>query len=319
MASYNHENFVGVAIESVLSQSFQDWELIIVDDHSTDGSWEVISHYRDDRITAVRLDENVGGSQAYNEALSRATGPVIFTLDSDDHFHPMKLETQLQYMQSSPGIGILGTYIGTPDSPPDDISAAAVRDWFNVPVDLGNPENWIWANRLVHSSVAISREVHNRIGIARNEFHRTPDWDMWLRALTNGVGIAVVPEELTYYRVQAGSVTHADPDGTTVEYLTISGEYWHDFLRNSGRPDLVATNINQSIMRFTQASESGQDRIRAVLDPLIHREPETLDAVLSLVTDAAATLEAKNWLEDQWRRQEQRADALQVKLNRLLR
>ena len=96
MASCNHENFVGVAvIESVLSQSFQDWELIIVDDHSTDGSWEVISHYRDDRITAVRLDENVGGSQAYNEALSRATGPVIFTLDSDDHFHPMKLETQL--------------------------------------------------------------------------------------------------------------------------------------------------------------------------------------------------------------------------------
>ena len=127
---------------------------------------------------------------------------------------------------------------------------------------------------------------------------------------------ASVPSPLTRYRVQVGSLTHGDPVGTTIEYLETSESYWHEHLRASERSDLVAANLAQAITRYTQADDVGQRRISPVLRRLLNSAPETPDAVLEIAKEAAATLEAKEWLEDQWRRQEARADKLQAEMDR---
>ncbi|NQU36580.1 MAG: glycosyltransferase family 2 protein, partial [Actinobacteria bacterium] len=97
MRSYNHADFIGLAIESVLAQSYRDWELIIVDDVSTDQSWSVIQGFRDERIRALRVpgDYGIGGSRAYNKALDLTSGHVIMNLDCDDEYRPDKVKKQL--------------------------------------------------------------------------------------------------------------------------------------------------------------------------------------------------------------------------------
>ena len=88
MPSYNHEDFVGPAIQSVVRQDFEDWELIVVDDASTDDSWEVISNFVDSRIHQLRNPENLGVCETYNRAALQAQGDIIMTLGSDDRFLP---------------------------------------------------------------------------------------------------------------------------------------------------------------------------------------------------------------------------------------
>ncbi len=313
---YNHGAFVGEAIECVLCQSYSDLELIAIDDCSTDESWSVVQSFTDPRLIKSRNSANRGVSFTYNDALAKSSGSIIMSLGSDDAFAPRKIEEQLKFLNKHPEVSILGTYLTVVGDPE---GRTAVREWFNAAVDLNSVDSWIWTNRLAQSSVAITRDAHERLGNSRLDLRRIPDWELWLRAVSTGTRIAVLPEPLTSYRVQAGSVTHASPAETVHEYLTVSMEYWHEFLRTSGRPDLVAANLRYALQRFSQASESGQALVREVLDLLMRREPESLDAVLLLMKEANATLEAKEWLENQWRRQEARAEELEAKLSRLTR
>lgn len=103
MPVYNSATHMRRPIESVLAQSLTDLELILVDDGSTDDSWAMIERYAaaDPRINAVRLPRNEGVAAARNEALQRARGEYIAFLDSDDGWHPRKLELQLAHMQAS--------------------------------------------------------------------------------------------------------------------------------------------------------------------------------------------------------------------------
>jgi len=96
--SYNSAKFIGRTIESVLSQSYSDWEMIIVDDCSRDKSVEVIKKYLDDRIRLINLTDNRGAAFARNKALEVATGRFIAFLDSDDLWKSRKLEIQLNFM-----------------------------------------------------------------------------------------------------------------------------------------------------------------------------------------------------------------------------
>lgn len=98
--SYNSYLSISATIRSVLSQSFTDWEMIIVDDCSSDNSVEVIQSFveHDSRIKLIHLTENSGAAVARNKAIEAATGRFIAFLDSDDLWHPEKLERQIKFM-----------------------------------------------------------------------------------------------------------------------------------------------------------------------------------------------------------------------------
>jgi glycosyltransferase involved in cell wall biosynthesis len=103
MASYNHEHYIGEAIESVLNQSFDDLELVIIDDCSTDNSKKVIENYqaKDKRIRAVIHDKNEGIAKTANDSIKEAKGKFISFLASDDVWFPFKLEKQVKVLQSN--------------------------------------------------------------------------------------------------------------------------------------------------------------------------------------------------------------------------
>lgn len=108
MPVYNREKYVGAAIESILSQTYTNFEFIIVDDGSTDHSVEVIQSYRDPRIRLIQLPNNQGISAARNAGNELARGEFIAVMDSDDIALPQRLEKELAYLHKHPEIGLCG-------------------------------------------------------------------------------------------------------------------------------------------------------------------------------------------------------------------
>ena len=100
MPSYNTARFISETIESVLAQTYTNWELIIVDDCSTDNTDEVVAAFSDERIRYLKNEKNSGAAVSRNYALREARGRWIAFLDSDDLWHPEKLEKQIIFMES---------------------------------------------------------------------------------------------------------------------------------------------------------------------------------------------------------------------------
>ncbi len=110
MSAFNGEPFLGPAIESILKQSFSDYELIIVDDGSTDSTWETILAYaeKDARIVPLRNQPNVGVVRALNRGLDQSKGAIIVRHDADDLSHPERFQRQLDFLDAHPDYGVVG-------------------------------------------------------------------------------------------------------------------------------------------------------------------------------------------------------------------
>lgn len=107
MPLYNRAASVGAAIDSVLAQEFPDFELIVVDDGSSDGSPDRVAAYRDDRVRLIPLPSNQGGNAARNRGVEAARAPLVTFLDSDDQFLPEKLGWSVRYFEANPDVDVL--------------------------------------------------------------------------------------------------------------------------------------------------------------------------------------------------------------------
>lgn len=101
MPSYNTENFIVDTINSVLKQTYKNWELIIVDDCSTDNTMDILKQFNDDRIKICKNEKNSGAAISRNKALREAKGKWVAFLDSDDLWYPDKLEKQIKFMEDN--------------------------------------------------------------------------------------------------------------------------------------------------------------------------------------------------------------------------
>ena len=258
MTSYNYEAFVRVAIESVIAQSFGDWELLVVDDASTDGSWEAICSFHDPRIRTHRHPENRGACAAYNHALSLARGDYIASLDSDDFFLPDKLQVQHDFLGANPGVGICGTFVTEIDS-----SGSALRsgtphaDWFNADRDLNEPASWIWENHLCHSGAVVRADLHRRLGPFDPMLTYTPDWQFWIRALIAGARFAVIDQPLVGYRSHGDNITHKQPAVALREHADTLSQLLIPWLKAKGRSELIERAV-EGFVRHPQISASGE-------------------------------------------------------------
>lgn len=199
LLSYNYESYIGDSIRSVLAQTYPDWELIVIDDASTDRSLEVIRSFSDPRITVLRSESNLGASASYNRAYAHCRGQFVGSLDADDFLAPRKFELQVGAFTDDPGVDILGTFIIEVDGdgrPADGETAA----WFNQELDLNQPESWLMRNHLCHSSALLRRASHDSFGLLNPYLRATADYELWLRGLAQGARFRVLPEPLTYSR-----------------------------------------------------------------------------------------------------------------------
>lgn len=200
LTSYNHEKFIGQAIDSVLRQTFTDWELIIVDDVSPDGSWAVIESYNDPRIKKIQNDRTRRYIYNINRAVeSQSTGEYIAIHHSDDAWESDKLEKQVAVLEANPGVGAVFSHVQCID----ENNRPLVVEWFNQP----NKPRTAWLrslffneNQLCHPSALVRRSAYEQAGLYRSANAQTDDAEMWTRLLLIA-DIHVVQEKLTLHRI----------------------------------------------------------------------------------------------------------------------
>jgi glycosyltransferase involved in cell wall biosynthesis len=220
MAAYNHAPFIGEAIKSVLEQSFHNFELIITDDGSTDGTPDVIRGFSDPRIDLEVFPVNQGACEATNRCIERARGEYIAVINSDDFFLPGKLERQVAILDAEPELGAvfgLPQYIDEAGEPIDDENNPFHRALASLPADrfAWLRHFFLQGNMLCHPTVMIRRRIYDELGNYNVSLRQLPDFDMWVRVCAH-YPIHVVQEPFTAFRVLNGLKNTSAPSPSTI-------------------------------------------------------------------------------------------------------
>ena len=205
MSVYNGERYLAEAIDSILAQTFRDFEFIIVDDGSTDRSAKIIDYYaqRDPRVRSLRLAVNHGLASALNQGIAAARGEFIARMDSDDVSLPQRFQSQLDYLRAHPDIGVLGSAVHVVDEELQPSYSAEYAPQhaliaFNILTDL---------KTFCHPTVMLRRELLVTAGAYDDDYHYSQDIQLWSR-LASRTRFANLSESLLLYRrhEQASSV-----------------------------------------------------------------------------------------------------------------
>lgn len=215
---YNAAQFLREAIESVLSQSYRDFELLIVNDGSTDSSSEIISSFTDSRIRVLQNEKNIGLIASLNRGIAEAKGKYIARMDADDISLPGRLQHQVTKMEDDPGVAVLSSFV----------------DFMNVDGDITG--NWATdreatseseiRNLMMRTNCIAHPTVMMRADVVRKYLYNpkrkgAEDWDLWMRMLAGGQRIVKLPEVLLNYRVHPGSITASDKSEDILEVRLI--------------------------------------------------------------------------------------------------
>jgi glycosyltransferase involved in cell wall biosynthesis len=212
MPAFNAERHIAESIQTVLDQTFADWELIVVDDGSTDGTAEVVARYQaeDPRVQLVRRD-NGGQAAARNTGIRRLSAPVVAFLDADDLWLPEKLARQLDILQETNADLVYSDgYVFYDDGSPER------GDFFAVaPGAVDGPTMFqlLYAgNRVATLSVVVKRAALERVGlfVESRQFQNCEDYDLWLRLAHAGCDFYGLSDKLMRYRRHSASTTHLE-------------------------------------------------------------------------------------------------------------
>lgn len=232
MSVYNGERFLDAAIASIRAQTFSDFEFLILDDGSRDGSREIISrHAREDARIKPIFRENRGLVASLNQLLDVAQAPLVARMDADDIAMPERFAVQAAYLAAHPECGVLGTWtvdidehghpfsVDTPEHP-------TTHQQFIAHIATGGP-------LLAHPTVVYRRDIVLAAGGYHAAFRHCEDYDLWLR-LADRTQLANIPQRLLNYRHYAGQVSnrHAFEQQVGVAVSRLAHRE-----RSCGRPD----------------------------------------------------------------------------------
>jgi len=199
MPAYNAEAFLREAMDSILAQTFTDFEFLIIDDGSADASVEIIRSYADHRIRLVQNERNLRLAATLNRGLNLARGEYVARMDADDISLPPRLARQVAFLDAQPDIGLCGTW-----------AEAFGEARFSMPNPAG-PEairaKLLFDSALVHPTVMLRRSVFDRHGLRYPPLAHFEDYALWQRA-ARLFPMANIPEVLFRYRVTAHSAFH---------------------------------------------------------------------------------------------------------------
>ena len=199
MPVYNAEEYLAAAIDSVVNQSYQSWELICVDDCSSDSSFRLLKFYsgKDERIRVIRLSTNMGVAFARNKGLSVASGRYVAFLDSDDIWSCEKLERQIDFMRKERIAFSFTSYCLI------DEAGSYLHRTIRAPREV-TYESMLTGNRIGCSTVMLHIEKLGKIVMPEV---RHEDYATWLQILKRGYVGRGLAQVLTAYRVSSGSLS----------------------------------------------------------------------------------------------------------------
>ena len=233
MAVYNAEQYLEIAIESVLNQTYKNFRLVIINDGSTDGSGCLIEEYakKDSRIFYI-CQENRGMASVLNRGLEEAKTKWVIRMDGDDEMLPERIERQLDFLQANP-----------------DVKVASCRAVYidNTGYEFGRTANHIKtrldyqklmqdneAIGLLHPGVIMHRETILQVGGYRGQFWPAEDIDLWCRVAESGHLSLIQDEVLMKYRMHAGSFITAGFVKSRMQYEWVRASL---YARRRGEPE----------------------------------------------------------------------------------
>ncbi|MYL66718.1 glycosyltransferase [Halorubrum distributum] len=198
MPTYDAADYIERSLESILHQSFDDFELIIVDDGSTDGTIDLIEKRDDERIRLVERENESGITSALNRGINESHGKYIARHDADDWSAPERFDRQVTYLDTHSDVALLGTGAHLVD---EDGKRIAKRRVLEDP-EVGDLINH---NEFIHGSVMMRRDPPTDLGGYDERFMTAEDYDLWLR-LADQYSVANIDEPLYYFRQHDESI-----------------------------------------------------------------------------------------------------------------
>ena len=266
MPIYKTEPFLREALDSMLSQTFTDFELIVLNDCSPGNAEEILDEYKDLRIVRYLGEKNAGLANVLNVGMEMARGKYIARMDSDDLSSPNRLEVQVNYLEQHPDIDLCSCGM--------TLFGAMEDRWIRESDFETLRINALFFSPILHASSVWRRDAFDRLGLRfRQEMVPAEDYDLWCRALSGGLRLVNIPECLYQYRIHPEQAT-----GNTEKTLQ--------------KEQLVREGFLRTI--FPEAEEKDIVSIAAMrpcLDPDVFRN--TADKLLALNSDTAFFNEEK--------------------------
>ncbi|MBE3142415.1 MAG: glycosyltransferase [Planctomycetes bacterium] len=219
---YNSASYLRESIESILNQSFKEFELLIICEPCTDGSIEIIKSYKDSRIIHIQNEKRLGLANSLNKGIELARGEYIARMDADDVSLPERFAAQVMFMEKCPEIGICGTWMvsigkhsGKSWKPPIDDATMRCQLLFNSP--LGHP------------AVMMRRSLFTDLNLQYPAYAHAEDYALWVQA-SRYTTFANIPEILLSYRHHDGQVSK----GYRKEQIICNDRVHRDLLERLG-------------------------------------------------------------------------------------
>ncbi|OGL41105.1 MAG: hypothetical protein A3C43_06550 [Candidatus Schekmanbacteria bacterium RIFCSPHIGHO2_02_FULL_38_11] len=232
MPVYNAERHLGEAIESILYQTYRDFEFLIINDGSTDTSKEIILSYNDPRIIFVDNKENLGLPFSLNKGLKLAKGEYIARMDADDVSFPKRLEKQVTFLKDNSDVDMVASWIEKVDEDGKHLGFWRADRKNNIPEEIYYTLHF--KNCIAHSSVLFNKELILGLGGYKKDF-LNEDYELWLR-LSKVAKINKIKEVLVKYR-ESNSPSKSQAYRLYVERLYMAS--FHEFLSDERQKEIL--------------------------------------------------------------------------------
>lgn len=254
MAVYNAGRFIREAVSSVLAQTYTNFELIAIDDASSDDSLVILESFDDARIRIIKHHENLGAALSRNDGFDAAQGEFIAIMDADDMCVPTRLERQVAYLDDHTAVGLVGCGIYDHVDVNGSVLRTSVLPWENEAIQSALLEQWCF----LHSSIVFRKNLLTLTGGYRSIFEPVEDYDLVLRIVEHSHAYNI-PEPLVSYRL--------NPEGLSATGQVYVGE------------------LNDTAIRMALRRRSGQAEEFEIEEPRLRdfkRKRNRTDAVFAI-------------------------------------
>lgn len=204
LPAYNAEEYLREAIDSLLTQTLTDFELLILNDGSADATEQIIQAYPDERIVYIRNESNHGLIYTLNKGIEAATGKYIARMDADDICLPQRLQKQYDWLEKNTSTSVVACHVAFINE--QGYPAGEWKEDMQTATAAAIRRKMVWQNCIAHPTVMMRANVAKQYSYKANQ-KNIEDYDLWLRLLADGHVIEKVPEKLLQYRVHQTSVT----------------------------------------------------------------------------------------------------------------
>lgn len=270
MPAYNAERYIERTIQSILKQTLTDFELIIIDDCSTDSTWSIIQRYakKDPRIRAYKNDENAGIAGNRNKGVKLVKSPYVAWQDADDISLPTRLEKEYNFLESHPKVGIVGAYLHFFD----ESGYSSIRKYAENDAELRR--RIFRYSPVAQPSAMIRKSVLDDVGEYNLNMPPAEDLDMSFR-IGQKYQFANIPEVLVHYRENVQSATFTKLKVIELRTIEIRRRYarskaYHftfmDYLYNLAQAIMISTLPAKAKIRLFNLLRNESDKSKELLE-----------------------------------------------------